>query len=62
VRTGRLSQLRIPVAEHLNIPHQRGPVLSNRRLSWEKMFPDDYYRAMFRLWGWPYRNGPKEPR
>jgi hypothetical protein len=36
--------------------------LSNRRLPWEKMFPDDYYREMFRLWGWPYRKGPKGPR
>jgi P63C domain len=36
--------------------------LSDRRLPWEKMFPDDYYREMFRLWGWPYRKGPKGPR
>jgi hypothetical protein len=36
--------------------------LSHRRLPWEKMFHDDYYREMFRLWGWPYRKGPKGPR
>jgi hypothetical protein len=36
--------------------------LSDRRLPWDKMFPDDYYREMFRLWGWPYRKGPKGPR
>lgn len=36
--------------------------LSNRRLPWEKVFPDNYYREMFRLWGWPYRKGPKGPR
>jgi hypothetical protein len=36
--------------------------LSNRRLPWEKVFPDDYYRELFRLWRWPYRKGPKGPR
>lgn len=36
--------------------------LSNRHLPWEKVFPDDYYREMFRLWGWPHRKGPKGPR
>ena len=36
--------------------------LSDRRLPWDKMFLDDYYREMFRLWGWPYRKGPKGPR
>jgi hypothetical protein len=33
--------------------------LSNRRLPWEKMFPDDYYREMFRLWGWPLSQRPQ---
>lgn len=28
--------------------------LSEERLKWAKMFPDEYYRQLFRLWGWNY--------
>lgn len=30
--------------------------LSDHRLKWAKTFPDDFYREMFRLRGWEYRN------
>lgn len=28
--------------------------LSEEKLKWAKMFPDEYYRQLFRLWGWEY--------
>lgn len=28
--------------------------LSEEKLKWAKMFPDEYYRQLFRLWGWNY--------
>lgn len=28
--------------------------LSEERLKWAKVFPDEYYRQLFRLWGWAY--------
>ncbi len=28
--------------------------LSEERLKWAKMFPDEYYKQLFRLWGWNY--------
>lgn len=28
--------------------------LSEERLAWAKTFPDEYYRQLFRLWGWSY--------
>jgi hypothetical protein len=28
--------------------------LSEEKLAWAKMFPDEYYKHLFRLWGWSY--------
>ena len=28
--------------------------LSEEKLAWAKMFPDEYYKQLFRLWGWTY--------
>ena len=28
--------------------------LSDEKLAWAKMFPDEYYKYLFRLWGWSY--------
>lgn len=28
--------------------------LSDEKLAWAKMFPDEYYKHLFRLWGWSY--------
>lgn len=31
--------------------------LSEERLAWAKRFPDEYYKQMYRLWGWPWPTG-----
>lgn len=31
--------------------------LSEERLAWAKRFPDEYYKQMYRLWGWPWPPG-----
>jgi len=28
--------------------------LSEEKLAWAKMFPDEYYKHLFRLWGWSF--------
>ena len=41
--------------------------ISEELMQWTKRFPDEFYKQMFRLWGWPYpltkHNGaPRGPR
>ncbi len=33
--------------------------LSDERLTWAKMFPDEFYKQIYRLRGWPYPTGVK---
>jgi hypothetical protein len=33
--------------------------LSEERLKWAKMFPDEFYRQLYRLQGWQYPTGAK---
>lgn len=34
--------------------------LSAERLAWAKRFPDEYYKQMYRLWGWSWPAGNKK--
>jgi hypothetical protein len=35
--------------------------LSEERLKWARMFPDDFFRNIYRLKRWPYPGGNKRP-